>query len=216
MRGTSVGAENRGIDAHVALGRKASPGWRSTRRGSLPRTAWVRSWRASRARPSTRNASGSRRRRTGGSRRCSDSDDQREAWPRRVERVLGVEHQADGDAGHVLRQVLACQRTLRGAQYPSSAYETRISCVAAFRSGISIPVSGGPDVYTRAKTPPAVARQSPSIKTSAAHAPRQVIDDSSSPASRPSRLSRSSHGRLSPPRAYPPTYSTTAVRRAAC
>ena len=26
-------------------------------------------------------------------------------------RVLGVEHQADGDGGHVLRQVLACQRT---------------------------------------------------------------------------------------------------------
>ena len=64
-------------------GVKASPGWRSTRRGSLPRTAWVRSWRASRARPSTRNASGSRRRRTGGSRRCSDSDDTAcEAWRR--------------------------------------------------------------------------------------------------------------------------------------
>ena len=48
----------------------------------------------------------------------------------------------------------AATHWLRGAQYPSSAYETRISCVAAFRSGISIPVSGGPDVYTRAKTPP--------------------------------------------------------------
>ena len=56
-------------------GVRASPGWRSTRPGSLPRTAWVRSWRASRARPGTRNASGSRRRRTGGSRKCSDSDD---------------------------------------------------------------------------------------------------------------------------------------------
>ena len=67
--------ENRGIDAHVALGREGKSGWRSTRPGSLPRTAWVRSWRASRARPGTRNASGSRRRRTGGSRKCSDSDD---------------------------------------------------------------------------------------------------------------------------------------------
>ena len=56
-------------------GVRASPGWRSTRPGSLPRAAWVRSWRSSLARPGTRNASGSRRRQTGGSRKCSDSDD---------------------------------------------------------------------------------------------------------------------------------------------
>ena len=76
--------EDRGIDAHVALGRdRASPRWRSTRPGSLPRAAWVRNWRAPRAKPGTRNASGSRRRRTGGSRRCSDSDDSAcEAWRR--------------------------------------------------------------------------------------------------------------------------------------
>ena len=43
---------------------------------------------------------------------------------------------------------------LRGAQCPSTAYETRISSVPAFRSGISIPESGGPDVHTRAKIPP--------------------------------------------------------------
>ena len=71
--------EDRGIDAHVA-GAWASPRWRSTRPGSLPRTAWVRNG-APRAKPGTRNAS--RRRRTGGSRRCSDSDDSAcEAWRR--------------------------------------------------------------------------------------------------------------------------------------
>ena len=43
---------------------------------------------------------------------------------------------------------------LRGAQCPSTAYETRISSLPAFRSGISIPESGGPDVHTRAKIPP--------------------------------------------------------------
>ena len=43
---------------------------------------------------------------------------------------------------------------LRGAQCPSTAYETRISSVPAFRSGISIPEPGGPDVHTRAKIPP--------------------------------------------------------------
>ena len=43
---------------------------------------------------------------------------------------------------------------LRGAQCPSAAYETRISSLPAFRSGISIPESGGPDVHTRAKIPP--------------------------------------------------------------
>ena len=49
----------------------------------LPPDAWVRNWRAPRAKPGTRNASGSRRRRTGGSRRCSDSDDSAcEAWRR--------------------------------------------------------------------------------------------------------------------------------------
>ena len=58
---------------HVALGREGKMGGGRARPGSLPRTAWVRSWRASRARPGTRNASGSRRRRTGGSRKCSDS-----------------------------------------------------------------------------------------------------------------------------------------------
>ena len=43
---------------------------------------------------------------------------------------------------------------LRGAQCPSTAYETRISSLPAFRPGISIPESGGPDVHTRAKIPP--------------------------------------------------------------
>ena len=43
---------------------------------------------------------------------------------------------------------------LRGAQCPSTAYETRISSVPAFRSGLSIPESGGPDVHTRAKIQP--------------------------------------------------------------
>ena len=38
-------------------------------------------------------------------------------------RVLGVEHQADGDGGHVLRQVLACQRTCSGAR---SAHRPRM------------------------------------------------------------------------------------------
>ena len=38
-------------------------------------------------------------------------------------RVLGVEHQADGDGRHVLRQVLACQRTCSGAR---SAHRPRM------------------------------------------------------------------------------------------
>ena len=38
-------------------------------------------------------------------------------------RVLGVEHQADGDGGHVLRQVLACQCTCSGAR---SAHRPRM------------------------------------------------------------------------------------------
>ena len=44
----------------------------------------------------------------------------------------------------------------RGMKVPIDRvrYETRISSVSAFRSGISIPESGGPDVHTRAKIPP--------------------------------------------------------------
>ena len=60
-----------------------------------------------------------------------------------------------GDSGHVLRQVLACQRTCSGAR---SAHRPRMKRESlpfpAFRSGISIPESGGPDVHTRAKIPP--------------------------------------------------------------
>ena len=74
--------EDRGIDAHVALGREGKSQV-AVDPARLPRTAWVRNWRAPRAKPGTRNASGSRRRRTGGSRRCSDSDDSAcEAWRR--------------------------------------------------------------------------------------------------------------------------------------
>ena len=72
-------------------------------------------------------------------------------------RVLGVEHQADGDGGHVLRQVLACQRTwLRGAQCPSTAYDMKRESLPFRPSGLGFPSqrSGGPDVHTRAKIPP--------------------------------------------------------------
>ena len=52
--------------------------------------------------------------------------------------VLGVEHQANGDAGHVLRQVLACQRTGSGAR---SAHRPRMKHQSlAFRpSGLGVP-----------------------------------------------------------------------------
>ena len=76
-------------------------------------------------------------------------------------RVLGVEHQADGDGGHVLRQVLACQRTCSGAR---SAHRPRMKRESLpFRpSGLGFTSQSragqmstlGPDVHTRAKIPP--------------------------------------------------------------
>ena len=75
--------EDRGIDAHVALGREGKSQV-AVDPARLPATHRMgENWRAPRAKPGTRNASGSRRRRTGGSRRCSDSDDSAcEAWRR--------------------------------------------------------------------------------------------------------------------------------------
>ena len=140
-------------------GVRASPGWRSTRPGSLPRTAWVRSWRASRARPvrATQVALGGAERVDQGSARIPTIHPARlgEGARRVGSGVLGVEHQADGDAGHVLRHVLVRQRTGSAARSAHRARrETRISCVPAFPCGTSIPESGRLDVDTRAKTPP--------------------------------------------------------------
>ena len=67
--------ENRGIDAHVALGREGKSRV-AIDPDRLPATHRMGEKLAGVAgRPGTRNANGSRRRRTGGSRRCSDSDD---------------------------------------------------------------------------------------------------------------------------------------------
>ena len=84
--------------------------------------------------------------------------------------VLGVEPQADGDAGPVLRHVLDRQRTGSGAR---SAHRPRMKRESlAFRpSRVGIPSQ------TRAGQDPtssADVRQSPGIKTSTAHAPRQL------------------------------------------
>ena len=75
--------EDRGIDAHVALGREGKSQV-AVDPARLPATHRMGEKLASpRAKPGTRNASGSRRRRTGGSRRCSDSDESAcEAWRR--------------------------------------------------------------------------------------------------------------------------------------
>ena len=108
--------------------------WRSTRPGSLPRTAWVRNWRAPRAKPGTRNA-GSRRRRTGGSRRCSG--EACEAWRRCA--ASGTSCLA------ILRQVLACQRTCSGAR---SAHRPRMK-----RESLPFRPSAI-RCHTRAKIPP--------------------------------------------------------------
>ena len=89
------------------------------------------------------------------------------AWRRvRGEWDANVEHQADGGRWPRARQVLGLPtHLLRGAQCPSTAYETRISSVPAFRSWRDFHPRAGPDVHTRAKIPasPAAARQSPSI-----------------------------------------------------
>ena len=89
-------------------------------------------------------------------------------------RVLGVEHQADGDGGHVLRQVLACQRTCSGAR---SAHRPRMKRESLpFRPsalGFTSQSRAGQMSHSgQNPTSPAAARQSPNIKTSTAHAPR--------------------------------------------
>ena len=91
-------------------------------------------------------------------------------------RVLGVEHQADGDGGHVLRQVLACQCTCSGAR---SAHRPRMKRESLpFRpSGLGFPSQSRAGQMSHSgqnPTLPAAARQSPNIKTSTAHAPRSV------------------------------------------
>ena len=162
LRAGSVGAGRSGIDAHVGWGVKA-PAVDPARLPATHRMGEKLARPAGKAR--TRNASGSRRRRTGGS-RCSGRFILPGEGARRVgPRVLGVERQADAVA---TRQVPA-NALAPGRECPS--YETRISSVPAFRSGH--PRAGRARCPHSGQNPasPAAARQSPSIKTSTAHAP---------------------------------------------
>ena len=113
--------ENRGIDAHVALGREGKSRV-AVDPARLPATHRIREKHGEPrgqgpVRATQVALGGAERVDQGGARIPTIQPARLGEGARRVEpRVLGVEHQADGDAGHVLRQVLACQRTGSGAR----------------------------------------------------------------------------------------------------
>ena len=167
--------EDRGIDAHVALGRegKSQVAVDPARLPATHRMGEKLASPAGKARYAQRKwlseAPNGWIKEVLGFRRFSlrGGEGARRVGPR----VLGVEHQADGDGGHVLRQVLACQCTCSGAR---SAHRPRMKREPLpFRpSGLGFPSQNRAGQMSTLSTSPAAARQSPNIKTSTAHAPR--------------------------------------------
>ena len=152
--------EDRGIDAHVALGRegKSKVAVDPARLPATHRMGEKLASLAGKAQYAQRQVA------LGGAERVGQGG----AWiptiqparlgegARRVgSGVLGVEHQANGDAGHVLRQVLACQRTGSGAR---SAHRPRMKhqSLAFQPCGLGVPSQSrtGPHIHSRAKIPP--------------------------------------------------------------
>ena len=113
--------EDRGIDAHVALGREGKSQV-TVDPARLPATHRMGEKLASPAGKARYAATqvalgGAERVDQGGARMPPIQPARLGEGARRVgPPVLGVEHQADGDGGHVLRQVRACQRTCSGAR----------------------------------------------------------------------------------------------------